>query len=110
MRQIIIRMFVALIMCGVTSVIRFGSLMAAPQVGTQTVWILRLITASLLSPLLYSFISGRTSNWTIRLKHRPHGLDDPSVLSIQPSAFDLINRPSRLREILTRRDAGHPGN
>jgi hypothetical protein len=97
MRQIFIRMFVALIMCGVTSVIRFGSLMAAPQVGTQTVWILRLITASLLSPLLFSLINKRTSNWTIPLKHRLHRLDDPSVLSIQPSAFDLINRPSRRR-------------
>ena len=84
MKQIIIRMLVAITMCGVTSVIRFGGLMAAPQAGAQSVWILRLITASLLSPLLYSFINKRTTNWTIRLKHRPHRLDDPFVLSIQP--------------------------
>ena len=83
MRQIIIRMFVAITMCGRTGVIRFGGIwMAAPQVGAQTVWILRLIAVSLLSPLLYSFINRRTSNWTIRLKHRPHRLDRPSVLSI----------------------------
>jgi hypothetical protein len=74
MKQIIIRMFVALIMCAVTSVIRFTSFMvisATQQVHSETIWILRLILASVLSPLLYNFLDKRTSNWAIRAKHKP---------------------------------------
>lgn len=108
MKQIINRMLVALVMCGVTSVIRFTSLIAAPQVGTHSVWILRLILASVLSPFLYSFLDRHTSAWAIRAKERAHRPDQPSVLSIEPSAFDLINpraailnqqaHPSKLRD------------
>ena len=55
MKQIIIRMFVALIMCAVTSVIRFTSfIVISPtlQVHAESIWILRLILASVLSPLV----------------------------------------------------------
>jgi len=76
MKQIIIRMFVALIMCAVTSVIRFTSfIVISPtlQVHAESIWILRLILASVLSPLLYNFLHKRTSNWAIRAKHKPDG-------------------------------------
>ncbi len=46
MKQIIIRMFVALTMCAVTSVIRFTSFIVISgrlQVHAESVWILRLI-------------------------------------------------------------------
>ena len=59
MKQIIIRMFVALTMCAVTSVIRLISFIvisSKSQVHTESIWILRLILASVLSPLLYSFL------------------------------------------------------
>lgn len=72
MKQIIIRMFVALIMCAVTSIIRFTSFIVVsskPQVHTEAIWILRLILASVLSPLLYSFLYKLTAGWTIRAKH-----------------------------------------
>ena len=64
MRQIIIRMFVALTMCAVTSIIRFISFIVISsrlQVHTESIWILRLILASVLSPLLYSFLNKLTS-------------------------------------------------
>jgi hypothetical protein len=73
MKQIIIRMSVALIMCAVTSVIRITSLIVISptlQVHAQTIWILRLIMASVLSPLLFNFLDKRTSNWAIRAKHK----------------------------------------
>jgi len=73
MKQIIIRMFVALIMCAVTSVIRITSLiLISPtlQVHAQSIWILRLILASVLSPLVFNFLDKRTSNWAIRAKHQ----------------------------------------
>ena len=71
MKQIIIRIFVALTMCGVTSVLRSTSLVVIPptlQVHNEAVWISRLILASVLSPLLYSFLDRRTSNWAIKSK------------------------------------------
>ena len=73
MKQIIIRMFVALTMCGVTSIIRFTSfVIISPtlQVHTEAIWILRIILASVLSPLLYGFLDKRTSSWAIRPKHQ----------------------------------------
>jgi hypothetical protein len=76
MKQIIIRMFVALIMCAVTSVIRFTSfIVISPtlQVRAESIWIFRLILASVLSPLLYNFLHKRTANWAIRAKHKPDG-------------------------------------
>jgi hypothetical protein len=66
MKQIIIRMFVALTMCGVTSLIRFTSFVVistTPPAHTEIVWILRIILASVLSPLLYGFLDRRTSTW-----------------------------------------------
>lgn len=71
MRQIIIRMFVALTMCAVTSIIRFTSFIVTSstvQVHTEAIWILRLILASVLSPLLYSFLTKLTAGWSIRAK------------------------------------------
>jgi hypothetical protein len=73
MKQIIIRMSVALIMCAVTSVIRITSLIVISptlQVHAQSIWILRLIMASVLSPFLFNFLDKRTSNWAIRAKHK----------------------------------------
>ena len=73
MKQIIIRMFVALTMCGVTSVIRFTSFMvisSTPQVHAESIWILRIILASVLSPILFGFLDKRTSTWAIRPKHQ----------------------------------------
>jgi hypothetical protein len=85
MKQIIIRMLVALTMCGVTGVLRFTSFVVIPptiQVHNEAVWISRLILASVLSPLLYGFLDRRTSSWAIRSKPR-----------LQPSknSFDLIS-------------------
>ena len=72
MRQIIIRMFVALTMCALTSIIRFTSFIVTSntqQLHTDAIWILRLILASVFSPLLYSFLYRLTARWTIRAKH-----------------------------------------
>ena len=73
MKQIIIRMFVALIMCAVTSVIRFTSfIVISPTRQVQeSIWILRLILTAVLSPLLFKFLNKHTSNWTIRARHKP---------------------------------------
>ena len=71
MKQIIIRMFVALTMCGVTSLIRLTSFVVISptlQVHNEAIWISRLILASVLSPLLYGFLDRRTSTWAIRSK------------------------------------------
>ena len=71
MKQIIIRMSVALIMCAVTSVIRITSLIVISptlQVHAQSIWILRLIMASVLSPFVFNFLDKRTSTWAIRAK------------------------------------------
>jgi cytochrome c-type biogenesis protein CcmH/NrfF len=73
MKQIIIRMFVALTMCGVTSLLRFTSFVVISptlQVHTEAIWISRIILASVLSPLLYGFLDRRTSTWAIRPKHQ----------------------------------------
>ncbi len=75
MKQIIIRMVVALTMCAVTSVIRFTSFMvisSTAQVHAESIWILRLILASLLSPVLYNFLYKLTAGWAIRAKHRSY--------------------------------------
>ncbi len=95
MKQIIIRMFVALTMCAVTSVIRFTSFIVISsklQVHTETIRILRLILASVLSPLLYSFLYKVTAGWTIRAKHKSYRASNQSTLSIRPSAVDKIFR------------------
>ncbi|MDX6528765.1 MAG: hypothetical protein QOH41_1055 [Blastocatellia bacterium] len=73
MKQIIIRMCVALTMCGVTSLIRFTSFVVispTPQLHTEAIWIFRIILASVLSPLLYGFLDRRTSTWAMRPKHQ----------------------------------------
>jgi hypothetical protein len=91
MKQIIIRMFVAVTMCAVTSVIRFTSFTVISSTlpgHTESIWILRLILASILSPLLYSFLDKFTAGWAIRAKHRSYRPSNRSILSIRPSAFD----------------------
>ena len=73
MKQIIIRMFVALTMCALMSVIRFTSFMvisSSQQVHVESIWILRIILASILSPILFGFLDKRTSTWSIRPKHQ----------------------------------------
>jgi hypothetical protein len=97
MKQIIIRMFVALTMCAVTSIIRFAGFLvisSTPQVHTESIWILRLILASVLSPLLYSFLYKLTAGWTIRAKHKSYRASNQSILSTRPSAVDKISRES----------------
>jgi len=84
MRQIIIRMFVALTMCGVTSLIRLTSFVVVsptPQVHNQAIWISRIILASVLSPLLYGFLDRRTSTWAIRSKQRQSSKNSLSLIS-----------------------------
>jgi hypothetical protein len=97
MKQIIIRMFVAVTICAVTSVIRFTSFIVISsnlQVHTETIWILRLILASVLSPLLYSFLNKHTAGWAIRARDKSYRASNQSMLSIRPSAFDKIFRES----------------
>ena len=75
MKQIIIRMFVAITMCAVTRIIGFTSFIvisSTPQVHTESIWILRLILASFFSPLLYSSLCKLTAGWTIRAKHKSY--------------------------------------
>jgi len=72
MKQVIIRIVVALTMCGVSSFLRLTSFIVispTSQLHTESIWVLRLILASVLSPLLYSFLNKRTSSWTVRPKH-----------------------------------------
>jgi len=91
MKQIIIRMFVALIMCAVTSGIRFASfIVISPilQAHSESIWILRLILASVLSPLLYNLLDKSTSNWAIRAKHKPDHPDSRSMSSVRQSTFN----------------------
>lgn len=83
MKQIIIRMFVALTMCGITSLIRLTSVVVIPptlQVHNDAIWISRIILASVLSPLLYGFIDRRTSTWAIRSRHRRESSKNPLTL------------------------------
>lgn len=63
MRQIINRMAVAVTMCAVTSLIKFASLIISPSplLPGESVWVMRLFLAALLSPVLYSFLDKRTS-------------------------------------------------
>lgn len=75
MKQIIIRMFVAVKMCAVTSLIRFTGLTVIPtifQVHGESIWVLRLILASVLSPFLYGFLDNHTSRWAIRAEHKSY--------------------------------------
>ncbi len=91
MKQIIIRMIVAITMCALTSVIRFTSFMVISstlQVHAESIWILRLILASIFSPLLYGFLDKHTAGWTIRVKHKSYRASNQSILSIRPSAVD----------------------
>ena len=84
MKQIIIRMFVALTMCGVTSLIRLTSFVVISptiQVHNEAIWISRLILASVLSPLLYGFLERRTSTWAIRSKQRQSSKNSLSLIS-----------------------------
>ena len=90
MKQIIIRMCVALIMCAVTSVIRIMSLIVISptlQVHAQSIWILRLILASVLSPLVFNFLDERT-NWATRPKQKPKRADSRSISSVRQSTFN----------------------
>jgi len=69
MKQIIIRTIVAVAICAVTSVIRFTSfkvIASTVQAHADFIWILRLILASVLSPLLYRFLDEQTARWFIR--------------------------------------------
>jgi len=83
MKQIIIRMIVAIIMCALMSVIRFTSFIVISstlQVHAESIWILRLILASILSPLLYSFLNKFTTGWAIRARNRSDRASNHSIL------------------------------
>ena len=82
MKQIIIRIIVALTMCALTSVIRFTSfavLSSTFQAHAESIWMLRLILASLLSPLLFRFLDKRTARWAIRADGKSYR---PSIRTI----------------------------
>ncbi len=82
MKQIIIRMFVALTMCGVTSLIRLTSfIVISPtlQLHNEAIWISRIVLASVLSPLLYGFLDRRTSTWAMRPKLHANRRKIPSI-------------------------------
>jgi peptidoglycan/LPS O-acetylase OafA/YrhL len=82
MKQLIIRMIVVITMCALTSVIPFTSFAVFSstfQVHAEIIWILRLILASVLSPLLYRFLDKQTARWTIRANHKP---SRPSIRTI----------------------------
>jgi len=83
MKQIIIRMFVAVTMCAVTSLIRFTSFTVAPsmfQVHAESIWVLRLILASVLSPLLYGFLDKHTARLAIRPGHKSYRPGNRTIL------------------------------
>jgi len=83
MKQIIIRMIVAITMCALTSVIRFTSFIVISsrlQVRAESIWILRLILASILSPLLYSFLVKFTTGWAIRTRNKSYRASNQSIL------------------------------
>ena len=69
MKQIFIRVIVTITMCALTSIIRFMSftvLSGTFQVHAESIWMARLILASVLSPLLYRFLDNQTARWAIR--------------------------------------------
>jgi hypothetical protein len=74
MKQIIIRIFVALTTCGVTGIVRFTTfqVISSPWVHAESIWILRLFVASVLSPILYNYLSKVTSSWAIGPKHESY--------------------------------------
>jgi hypothetical protein len=60
MKQFVVRIFVALTMCGLTSVIRLGILLViSPAPGAEAIWVFRLILTGVFSPLLYGFLVRR---------------------------------------------------
>ena len=78
MRQVIIRMLVALTMCAITSVVRLSSFLVIArthQIYAESIWIFRIILASVLSPLLFGFLDRRTSTWAIRPKSLKNSLN-----------------------------------
>lgn len=75
MKQIIIRMIVTITMCALASVIRFMSfavLSGTLERHAESIWMLRLILASLLSPLLYRFLEKQAARWAIRADHKSY--------------------------------------
>jgi hypothetical protein len=82
MKQIIIRLIVTITMCALTGVIRFMSiavLSSTFQIHAESIWMLRLILASVLSPLLYRFLEKQTAGWAIRANDKPYR---PSIRTI----------------------------
>jgi hypothetical protein len=83
MKQIIIRIIVALTMCAVTKIIRFTSftvMSSTLPVHAESIWIMRLILASVLSPLLYGFLDKHTARWAIRAEHKSYLPSNRSIL------------------------------
>ena len=83
MKQIIIRLIVTITMCALTSVIRFMSLAVLSstfQMHTESIWILRLILASILSPVLYRFLEKQTARWAIRADDKSYRLSIRTIL------------------------------
>jgi hypothetical protein len=72
MKQIIIRIFVALTTCAVTRLIRFTSfiVISSPRVHAESIWISRLFLASVLAPILYRYLSEFTASWAIRARRK----------------------------------------
>jgi hypothetical protein len=70
-------MLVALTMCAITSVVRLTSFLviARTHLHAESIWIFRIILASVLSPLLFGFLDRRTSTWAIRRKSLKNSLN-----------------------------------
>jgi hypothetical protein len=71
-------MLVALTMCAITSVVRLTSFLVIArthQIHAESIWIFRIILASVLSPLLFGFLDRRTSTWAIRPKSLKNSLN-----------------------------------
>ena len=102
MKQIIIRMFVALSMCGVTSLLRFTSFVVispTPQAQTEAIWILRIILASVLSPLLYGFSGQAHLNLVHQIKASTPAVEEFPESHKRPPPLTFSMRFSRkLRE------------
>jgi len=83
MKQIIIRMIVTITMCALMSAIRFMSFAVSSstfQIHAESVWMLRLILALLLSRLMCCFLDNQTAHCAIRADHKSNRPSNRSIL------------------------------
>ena len=105
MKQIIIRMIVTITMCALMSVIRFMSFAVLSrlfQIHAESIWMLRLILASLLSPLLYRFLDKQTARWTISRNHKSHRPSNRLISLVSPNCSFAVDRNGFTRRVRAR--------